>query len=102
MRLTTLILFARISLPKSTLPECYADIVGEFNNLVLLYSWFADWPWLPCIITNVMFQPPIGFSIATSIRVGNELGAGNPNAAKKASYLAVVCVCKYTLNCVHT
>ena len=49
-----------------------------------------------CCQGDVLFQPPIGFSIATSIRVGNELGAGNPNAAKKASYLAVVCVCKYT------
>ena len=49
---------------------------------------------------NVFFQPPIGFSIATSIRVGNELGAGNPNAAKRASYLAIVCVCKYASNVV--
>ena len=53
---------------------------------------------IPSVIANFFFfQPPIGFSIATSIRVGNELGAGNPNAAKKASYLAVICVCKYTM-----
>ena len=41
-----------------------------------------------------LIQPPIGIATATSIRVGNELGAGNPNAAKKASYFAIVCVCK--------
>ena len=54
-----------------------------------------------CLFEYVTFlQPPIGFSIATSIRVGNELGAGNPNGAKKASYLAVICVCKWCISAV--
>ena len=74
-------------------------VISDYENKC---TKFANWPWLLCTITDIVFQPPIGFSIATSIRVGNELGAGNPNAAKKASYLAVVCVCKYALNCVHT
>ena len=32
--------------------------------------------------------------MATSIRVGNELGAGNPGGAKKVSFVAIGCVCK--------
>lgn len=40
--------------------------------------------------------------MATSIRVGNELGAGNPTSAKRASYIAIGIICesfvKYYIN----
>ena len=35
-------------------------------------------------------QVPLGLSIAANIRVGNELGAGNPLRAKRASYAAFI------------
>ena len=44
-------------------------------------------------------QVPLGIGIAVSIRVGNELGAGNPKAAKRASYVALGMACEITLNC---
>ena len=34
-------------------------------------------------------QLPLGLGIAGTIRVGNELGAGNPLRAKRASYTAI-------------
>ena len=34
-------------------------------------------------------QIPLGVSIATTIRVGNELGAGRPRTAKRAAYVSV-------------
>ena len=43
-------------------------------------------------------QPNIGLSLAVSIRVGNELGAGNPHGAKKASFVAIGCTRKYNSN----
>ena len=45
----------------------------------------------------IIIQPALGLSIAVSIRVGNELGAGNPLGAKRASYTAVAIVCKLFL-----
>ncbi len=35
-------------------------------------------------------QVPFGMGIAVNIRVGNELGAGNPLSAKRASYVAII------------
>lgn len=34
-------------------------------------------------------QIPLGVSIAATIRVGNELGAGRPRTAKRAAYVTV-------------
>ena len=34
-------------------------------------------------------QIPLGVSIAATIRVGNELGAGRPKTAKRAAYVTV-------------
>ncbi len=39
-----------------------------------------------------ILQVPFGLSIAITIRVGNELGAGNPSAAKRASYTAIIII----------
>ena len=50
---------------------------------------------LPSFLTSSIFQPCIGISIATSVRVGNELGAGNPKGAKRASYASMTIVCKF-------
>lgn len=36
----------------------------------------------------------MGISIAAGVRIGNELGAGNPKNAKRASLVAMVVVCK--------
>ena len=35
-------------------------------------------------------QLPFGFGIAVAVRVGNELGAGNPLAAKRAAFTGVI------------
>ena len=35
-----------------------------------------------------MVQVPLGISTAVSVRVGNELGAGNPKGAKRAAYVS--------------
>ena len=42
-------------------------------------------------------QPTIGFTSAVSIRVGNELGAGNPRGAKKAALVAIGCICEFPI-----
>ena len=39
-------------------------------------------------LNNIM-QVPFGLSIAATVRVGNELGAGNPLRAKRAAYTAI-------------
>ena len=36
-----------------------------------------------------MLQLPVGLSISVTIRVGNELGAGQPQRAKRAAYVGV-------------
>ena len=36
------------------------------------------------------FQIPLGLGTAASVRVGNELGAGNPQKAKRAAFAALV------------
>ena len=36
------------------------------------------------------FQIPLGIGTAASVRVGNELGAGNPQKAKRAAFAALV------------
>ena len=36
-----------------------------------------------------MLQIPLGIGISVTIRVGKELGAGNPRGAKRASFTAV-------------
>ena len=36
----------------------------------------------------------MGISIAAGVRIGNELGAGNPQKAKRASLVAMAVVCK--------
>lgn len=38
-------------------------------------------------------QVPLGLSIAVSIRVGNELGAGNSLGAKRAAHAALGIIC---------
>ena len=35
-------------------------------------------------------QIPLGYGTALAIRVGNELGAGNPLAAKRAAFTGVI------------
>ena len=49
------------------------------------------------IICNIILplQVPIGISIATSIRVGNALGGGDPAAAKRTSFVAMGMACTY-------
>ena len=42
-------------------------------------------------------QIPLGVSIAATIRVGNELGAGRPQTAKRAAYVTVGIGGMYTL-----
>ena len=42
-------------------------------------------------------QLPIGTGTAASVRVGNELGAGNPLRAKRASYTALGLQCMLSL-----
>lgn len=52
----------------------------------------------------------MGVSVAATVRVGNELGAGNPTAAKRAAYINLVFgseLCVYTQHtclymCIHT
>ena len=50
------------------------------------------YPFDPSLL--LFFQPCLGLGIAASIRVGNELGAGNPQGAKRASYAAISASCK--------
>ena len=40
--------------------------------------------------------------MAASIRVGNELGAGNPSGAKKVSFVAIGCIREYIYTCLYT
>ena len=47
------------------------------------------------MFSYMSMQPCLGVGIATSIRVGNELGAGNPVGAKRASYTALSITCKF-------
>ena len=42
-----------------------------------------------------MFQVPLGISISVGIKVGNQLGAGNPEEAMTTSRVAITMVCKY-------
>ena len=42
----------------------------------------------------LLSQIPLGISIAAGVRIGNELGAGNPLKAKRSSYIAMAVVCK--------
>ena len=44
-----------------------------------------------------MFQVPLGISISVGIKVGNQLGAGNPEEAMTTSRVAITMVCKYIL-----
>ena len=37
----------------------------------------------------LVLQIPMGIGISVTIRVGKELGAGNPRGAKRASFIAV-------------
>lgn len=37
----------------------------------------------------MLVQVPLGIATAASVRVGNELGAGQPLRAKKAAYVSV-------------
>ena len=40
-------------------------------------------------ISTITLSLPLGYSIATAVRVGNLLGANNPNLARKVSYLCI-------------
>ncbi len=44
-----------------------------------------------------MFQICAGMSVAINVRVGNELGAGNPLSAKRASYVAIIMQSEFPL-----
>ncbi len=46
-----------------------------------------SWALCQCVLWAPV-QVPLGISIAISIRVGNELGAGNPTGAQRACYVA--------------
>lgn len=48
--------------------------------------------WLSSIA--ILLQPCLGLSVATSVRVGNELGAGNPQGAKRVTLVSVMITCK--------
>ena len=41
-------------------------------------------------VSTITFTLPLGYSTATAVRVGNLLGANNPNLARKVSYLCIV------------
>ncbi|KAI6660815.1 hypothetical protein LOD99_10212 [Oopsacas minuta] len=40
-------------------------------------------------VSGQLFTIPVGFGIATTVRVGNLLGANNPSLARKSSYLSL-------------
>uniref|UniRef100_A0A3Q0RRQ5 Multidrug and toxin extrusion protein n=1 Tax=Amphilophus citrinellus TaxID=61819 RepID=A0A3Q0RRQ5_AMPCI len=42
----------------------------------------------------VAYMSPLGFSVAASVRVGNALGAGNPEQAKLSCKVPIICACK--------
>ena len=44
-------------------------------------------------------QLPLGLGISVTIRVGNELGAGNPLRAKRAAFTAVAIVGTISISC---
>lgn len=49
-------------------------------------------------LATIIYMVPLGMGIAVSVRVGNELGAGNPLRAKRASFMALgVVVCSGTV-----
>ena len=50
------------------------------------------------IIIIILAQLPLGISIASGIRVGNALGAGNPKEAKRAAYISLFLVGKLIFN----
>lgn len=42
----------------------------------------------------ISLQLALGVGVAGTVRVGNELGAGNPIAAKRAAYTSVILGCR--------
>ncbi|MEE6504690.1 hypothetical protein FKM82_005293 [Ascaphus truei] len=50
-------------------------------------------------VANIIYLVPVGFSIAVSVRVGNELGAGNTEKAKKATVVALFMTETCALGC---
>jgi MATE family multidrug resistance protein len=63
--------------------EIAAFVLGSISEVELAAN---------SIIINVLmilFMIPLGISIASGVRVGNELGAGNPQQAKRATIVAV-------------
>lgn len=60
----------------------------NFNNVV------------NCCYTKLnCYQIPAGFSVAGSVRVGNALGAGNPEQAKLSAKITIACAGMYTSAC---
>ena len=56
--------------------------------------WYhATSPRQPSFFT-IFVQLPLGLSIAGTVRVGNELGAGQPQKAKRAAYICILVTCK--------
>ena len=51
-----------------------------------------------------MFQVSLGIATAVSVRVGNELGAGQPLRAKRSAYVSIVMTCEFmqssTVHCI--
>ena len=42
----------------------------------------------------IVFQVPLGIATAVSVRVGNELGAGQPLRAKRSAYVSIAMTCE--------
>ena len=52
-----------------------------------------------CII--MMFQVSLGIATAVSVRVGNELGAGQPQRAKRSALVSIVMTCEFVCAVFH-
>ncbi|XP_019859010.1 PREDICTED: multidrug and toxin extrusion protein 1-like isoform X1 [Amphimedon queenslandica] len=66
--------------------EIAAFVLGSISEVELAVN---------SIMVNVLmviFMIPLGISIAAGVRIGNELGAGNPQNAKRASLVAMAVV----------
>lgn len=50
--------------------------------------------WKELNALDFILQVPFGLSIAVNIRVGQELGAGNPKAAQHVYRVAISTICK--------
>jgi multidrug resistance protein, MATE family len=71
---------------------------STFEACVILAGWLVDPEQNVAVmglvlnISGLLYMLPQGLGSATSVRVGNALGAGLPRAAKRAAYVAFVIV----------